>query len=584
MKKIIFVFLSFYNLLFSEPLTLLDNGTFYNGITCMRQDAWFSYRWCNATDPDYFFENNHIGIKMPYGTGYVYNFYNYTYVTCPVICTSNQTLINGVCVDNIPTCPLGEHNDETLEGSPCVPDYPIENDYLSPDTGSRFVSYADGVKCLIKGDFSATCYNTLGDTVPNRYYDGQMPTSINWDYINIDSSNNSVYKKLSLGETAFNLAYNAAGDFAAFVGAVAIMPFYPIIQTLYHDKVTDEAVQVYLDPSRPNAVKVDLASIPDTPLNDLADTETAVANSPTNKIILLDGTVVEKVVDTSWAGSGNPIYKYNVVKQGDSVFTNGHVTGSYMITSPDTIKIATIQPDNSLNVTEISKNELASNASANTDINYIQKNITAPSINNDGTTSSTTSTSVGTIDSKTGATTTTTSDGNTTIKDPAKPDLPVPAPITPNPAGGSTIDLSGIAGRLDKISNQLTKQNNFFGKLDSATASETANPIPTDASNGDWTSFATTWDNIKSSYDSVVTKGDELTNLVNGGFSLSLTGGELVTCPYNSTIDLVGTSIPVSFDLCKAFSLMRPVLYTMFYLIMVFTILSTSIKYILRMV
>lgn len=138
----------------------------------------------------------------------------------------------------------------------------------------------------------------------------------------------------------------------------------------------------------------------------------------------------------------------------------------------------------------------------------------------------------------------------------------------------------------DKISNQLTVQNKRNEDIDNTPLSGAfVHGIPSDGvSPYDWTSYQGTFDNLKSTIDGLNGQFEEMKSLFQNGFTLNLSGSPVDTCPYNSTIDLNGRAMPVSFDLCKTFSPMRPLFHGFFYIFFVFVITSFGVKSILRFV
>jgi hypothetical protein len=464
---------------------------------------------------------------------------------------------------------------------PCPSAGPSVVGNVISSSGTNFVKYSDDATMMIFTDGFAIAFDIDGNEIPNRAFNGATPPlkSFEENKAFIQNSNKK-YLDIKINNLPFIVVeQDGSGGFhSSGFSSPSTIIIDAVLMALSPKTVTGngESIVKTITPTveHPNAVSVDVTNINFDNI-DFSEYETKATTTPQS--IPNSNLLYEKLMDATRQASTFPS-----AKVGDTVIYPSDNPSTYINTNPDTIEMATKQADGSTKELTIDRPLLSNVYNGSADLPFTTSTISAPTINANGTTSvTTTTTSQGFVTSET--TVTTDANGSTSFV--------TTSPSVYNQGGGITstngtptnIDLSSVTSRLDKISNQLTKQNEFQDKLDKATATEITHGIPSDASSGDWLSLSTTWDNIKTSLDSVSTKGDELKTLVSGGFSLALTGGTVETCPYNSTIDLIGNSIPVSFDLCKAFSPMRPVLYTMFYLIMVFSIISSSIKLLFRM-
>ncbi|KIM03169.1 MAG: hypothetical protein KU29_12575 [Sulfurovum sp. FS06-10] len=294
--------------------------------------------------------------------------------------------------------------------------------------------------------------------------------------------------------------------------------------------------------------------------------------------------VTEANLKTIWDNAGGAgKLPPNALVLGSDIIHPTNNPNTAIINTPDTIKFVETKPDNTSTVIEVAKTALAQTATNNTNLPFTKTDYQAPTINNDGTVSQSATTSQGEAEALRDYITMTAQSGVMGVygADGLSPKTPtgVPAPIT-TPTGTGSIDLSGVNQRLDLIRNQMTKLNDG---LSGGELTNTPHTIPTDASGGSWNSYADTWNNLVSSFDSVGTKVGEVQSLFQDGFTLNLTGGSVSTCSHTFNLNITGSETQVSVDFCNVLSPFRPVVYTFFYLFFVASIIMFSFKIMIRM-
>lgn len=536
---------------------------------------------------------------------------SYETVTCP----SGQSLNDvGECVAPLsPVCQLGFHNDTSPEKL-CIADFPIAStDTLA--TGSKLINFEDGKMMLLRPDGSAEMWdkNTGEFIFPNRAYNGVIPPSASFNPLSFNPSEPIQYKELTFGDFVafeFNQAGLALKSVANVLAGAITLPIFMAISTKQQTPEGDIITQK----RSANAVSIDLSKM-DFSNIDFSEYENTATSTP--QTIPNTDIQVQKITTppnpkdpNNWAGAGSTIKGYSgVVSVGSVISLRPNNPNTALITSPTDVKIATIKPDGSVEATIFDKQDLKNTATNETPLRVKEIKITPEKLANDGTYSQEQTTKQSTltpstnnlagIDLRTGLPEIVDYNPRTGVKDgnlyststglpvgPGTPaGLPGVAPITPAPAGGTgSIDLSGVTSRLDKISNQLTLENQFFEKLDKATSSETANPIDHVKGQGLIDTFSTSWGNIKSDFDRITAMTDEAQNTIKQGFTFSLAHGIVNECPYSLDFDYGAGISVIKVDFCKSFSPLRPTLYVLFNLFFQSILLLFAFKSITRLV
>lgn len=521
-----------------------------------------------------------------------------------LICPHGQQELNGICEPLVDPCPSGAQMND--DWSACTGKIKYGEPLKNP-SGSFFVPFEDGslMYCRADGLCSTTAQN--GDIIDNHWYEGSVPQAPNIykDLLNeaLTSAGNLVGKTLQLAGYTIGLTASGGGillsDDNPVTGAInpGVLAGAGLVSlgNLFisdKDKVIstptsnhDNAVKVYFnDPITNN-----------TAISDSAPSDGSIAsvpNSDTQSQKLNEETL--KQYQNSWAGQGS---------LGATVLTPTNQPSLSILETADQIKSIEKLSDSSFKVTEVNKSDIANTVKNGTDLPYTEKQLDIK-INNDGTKSTTTTPTAGTVAPNTNANTKTTADGKTATSSPASN-----APSNAGTSDGKSIDLSGVTARLDSLGNQLTKLNGTAGSIEGNTASAkgsltsiqnqtasivnllnngdapvTAHTIPSDASGASWNSYSTTWENIKNSLNDVTTKVTEVKALFQNGFKVNLIGGAVSTCAYSSTVDFGYFTIPFEFDPCITASKYRNIFYTFFYLLFSIGILSFSVKVFLRLV
>lgn len=551
---------------------------------------------------------NYCSSACSVGTNTI-SYYDSTAIPQIPICTSNQHLENNVCVEN-PICYLGTHNDPANPQN-CIDDFPItKTDYL--ESGGVLIHYDDNKIMLLRRDGTGESWDlTTGEYFfPNRAFDGVVPPSASYNPFYFDKSQAIEYKELTFGDVA-GIAFNQAGvaikDVANWLQAPSLV--WTLALSTHKDTPTDtiskSGVSVTVSDHSSNNI-------------DLSTYENSASSQP--QPIPNTDIQVQKITTppnpkdpNNWAGAGSTIKGYTgVATVGDVVATSASNPNKALIDTPTDIKFVQKNPDGSMNETIFNKQDLKNTASSDTNLPFEQSTIQPSKMSNDGTYSAKKDTTESTIKPLTNEILETSKrtglplyvdynprtglkDGQTYNTDTGlpvgisptgtAPGISPVAPTIPAPAGGTgSIDLSGVTSRLDKISNQLTLENQFFEKLDKATASETVNPIDHVKGQGLIDTFSTSWENIKSDFDRITVMTDEAQNTIKQGFTFSLAHGSVNECAYTLDFDYgVGKSV-INVDFCKSFSPLRPTLYVLFNLFFQSILLLFAFKSITRLV
>ncbi|MDD3324301.1 MAG: hypothetical protein PHN38_04165 [Sulfurospirillaceae bacterium] len=134
----------------------------------------------------------------------------------PPVCTENQTLVNGVCVDNVPTCDFGYHNDTTVTGWPCKPDVdcPPTMKYYAEEVNWGF----DRKLCIPNPDLTPEdCANQGGTYIsPTTLLpDGVEPVTGAMTYNIVSAMGKGCYDMNYLKHIAFDQKIGEALSFGA---------------------------------------------------------------------------------------------------------------------------------------------------------------------------------------------------------------------------------------------------------------------------------------------------------------------------------------------------------------------------------
>lgn len=493
------------------------------------------------------------------GNQYVIYTDQFTYHLDTGTCQSPSTIVDGECVTPTPQCGEGTYlNPATLS---CVPFYPIA-DEETLESGSKNIIFEDGAMMIVNPDGTAVTFAPDGAKIPNRLYNGSIPEV---GYL-------SESKNIGVNGSDF-FTVNPLGIFLKS-SALALVQNTALLWTYFmsDQKETANGDVVDFKPTMNGvAVNISQETFDNIDFSEYEDKATTTPQTVPNTDL-----AYKKLSDAE-------ILQFLGATKEDTVFYKPNDPSYFVASNSDSVSVIKANPDGSAQKVEFQKNDLQNTATNKTDLQVTQTTISAPKINNDGTTTTTTNTSVGSVSTSTNTNTTTSSNGTTSTVNPTT-GTSTNGAITPSSDGtGSNINLSGVTSRLDKISNQLTKQNERNEQLDKIGDDAYAHGIPTGGTSPyDWTSYQATFENLKSTIDDLNGQADEIKALFQKGFTLNLSGTPVDSCPYNSTIDLNGRSIAVSFDLCKTFSPMRPLFHGFFYIFFLFVITSFGVKSILR--
>ncbi|AOO64563.1 furin-like repeat-containing protein [Sulfurospirillum halorespirans] len=639
MKKILLALMMISSFLFSGPhvtATYEGNDIYKSEGVCRKIGVWHDWSAGTTGYSAYNFEGGYIVIA-DFAKNQVH-YYLYTYATCPVpapTCTADQDLVAGVCV---PKCPTGSHVDSDL--NLCMGDY--NQTKTTFDNDNFIVYFSDGAEmyCDVSTEKCIT-HDKDFNVIPNRFLNpnlnpdgtvkdnGLIPDSLpvsSWLSTAYDAYGKPITNAVGQFFQALGwvIAYESTGDGSFVVsptGLNSLNPFAVLgsgLFTLGSAMVTPDDVVIATPTNTDNGVTVNVSSNSGVSFDQLSTVASSTPESGTPVFskngIYTQRQITEANLKTVWdnaAGVGK--MPANALILGSDIIFPTNSPSTALINSPTQVEIVKTSPDNTAQSIVVNKADLANTASSGTDLPYTVKDYKAPVINNDGTvTQATTSTPSSTSPSNGNTTSTNPTTGQTTTT----PSSTLSGTATTS--DGKSIDLSGVTGRLDSLGKQLEKLNGtaqsgneLLGSINNKSASmaNSLNSIQSSATNMNalmsqtsdglteqtWTNdiptdysvfntWQTTWNNLKSSVDTVTSKGDELKELVNGdSLTLDLPKGSLEQCPYNGSIDLVFAVIPLSFDFCTVLSPLRPVFYTMFYLFFVFGILFSSLKILMRM-
>lgn len=467
----------------------------------------------------------------------------------------------------LPQCGEGTYlNPATLS---CVPFYPIA-DEETLESGSKNIIFEDGAMMIVNPDGTAVTFAPDGAKIPNRLYNGSIPEV---GYL-------SESKNIGVNGSDF-FTVNPLGIFLKS-SALALVENTALLWTKFmsDDKQTanNDLIQFRPVADSPTAVNFSRVNFDNIDFSEYENKAT-----PTPQTVPNTDVAYKKLSDAE-------ISQFLGATKNDTVFYKPNDPSYFVASNSDAVSVVKVNPDGSAQKAEFQKNDLQNTANHNTDLPVKQTITPAPKINPDGTTTQIPDITQSTVSPNSNTSTNTSQSTGTPIIAPyGKGDKNTTAPATPappNPDGspnGYNIDLGGVTTRLERISNQLTKMNNRNDELDKIGDNAYAHGIPTGGTSPyDWTSHQATFENLKSTIDDLNGQADEIKALFQNGFTLNLSGTPVDTCPYNSTIDLDGRSIAVSFDLCKTFSPMRPLFHGFFYIFFVFVITSFGVKSILR--
>lgn len=630
MKKILLFLAFFYNFAFANVYGSIVNGIYLNGggVYCFKETAQVNQNinFSTSVMSAYAFYNN--GYIKVAGSSYsciqnsqagycqVEDVFSGVSVDASFCIPCDGTLqADGTCKPSIPTCATGSHYDTTV--SACMSDFETLGK-TTFDNGDFLVSWSDGASTFCSGSPSVCFTYDKGNNnrIANRYlnpefnpdgtikYDGAMPdeapVKTTLDYI-LNPIGNAVGNTLQYMGLGIMVSATGGGAlvYDKTVGLNALNPgvtlgagLVMLGKTISTDDVFFTAV-----PTVSNDVEVKLVEkSASTTVNNLDNFQSDSAYTKQ--------TVTSENVKTVWdsAGGVGKLPPNSLILGSDIIYPTSNPSKA-IVNTPDKIMIVETNPDNSSKITEIAKQDLANTANNNTDLILVQKEISAPTIQNDGTvtqTQTTTPVSVNPLNNFPTSTNTKTGlpdyvdyDPKTGLYDGAiystatgkAVTTPTGVPlgdavVKPNPDGTSTIDLTGVNTRLDKISNQLTKQNNSLDKIintSNFSAETITHDIPTDYSTLD--SWQETWNNLKSDFDNVASTADELTSLVNGSpLTLNFPKGSVTTCPTSSDIDFGYFMVSSGTDYCQLFSPFYPIFYLFTYVSLMLTTAFFAIK------
>lgn len=492
-------------------------------------------------------------------------YYTNWYASVGGQCPSGTTLnSHGVCSSEpeLPQCGEGTYlNPATLS---CAPTYPIA-DEETLESGSKNVIFEDGAMMIVNPDGTAVTFAPDGAKIPNRLYNGSIPEV---GYL-------SEFKNVGIGDSNF-FTVNPLGIFlkssAEFViGNTALL----WTKWLSDGKQTANNDVVEFRPVSNSPTAVNISSVN---FDNIDFSEYENKSSSTPQTVPNTNMSYQKVTPEN-------SQQFPSAYEGDTVFYKNNDTSNFVASNSSAVAVVKANPDGSSQKLEISKNDLQNTANHNTDLPVKQTITPAPKINADGTTTQIPEITQATVAPNTNNSTNTNSTTGTPIIAPyGKGDPNTKAPISPNPSGtGSNIDLGGVTSRLDRISNQLTKINNRNDEIDKAVVADVQHGIPSVPA--EWDTWQTTWNNLRTDLDNVVTKADELKSLIEGEpLTLNLARGGVQSCPHTYSFDLNGRNVQGSFDLCQVLAPARLAMYSIFYLVFVGTTLFFSVKILFRLV
>jgi len=578
MKKILIIIFCLHTYSFSSlPALILHNNNYYFSPTTNTCPASYSYYSSSYTCASGHWPSDPVIYRTGECTAYTSACIAPNYATVTYV---KYNSVSPTKPSDSQICPDPSTVYDSVANACTPPLAPTITGELTLDTGTKIIHFSDESSMYVLPDGTALAWDIDGNEIPNREYNGAVPALATFEENQaFDPNSNKKYIDVSFnGLPVFLIQKNGAAGFhgsqltpiASIVSALGMMAVSPKTVSGTGDSIEMSPAPT---PEHPNAKQLNV-----TKMNfdnvDFSEYENKATSTPQQ--IPDSNLLYEKIMDATRQAQNFPS-----ASLGDTVIYENSNPSSYVNVNPNTLEVATVQPDKSVTEITFDKNSFENAYNSDTGILFSSTTISAPQINNDGSTSvTTTTTSQGFITSET--TVTTDANGSTSFVSTS--------PSVYNSGGGVTsvngtptnIDLSGVTTRLDKISNQLTKQNERNDNLDKIDNGAFTHDIPTDTSAGDLSNYTSTLDTLQESIDDLITQGDTIKSLFENGFSPILTGGELTTCPYNSTISLNGSDIPVSFDLCRSFAPMRPLLYTMFYLFFVVSMVGFSFKLLFR--
>lgn len=428
--------------------------------------------------------------------------YKYAVVSSTSPCSSNQTLTNGQCVNNVPTCNAdqildtatntckpkcvtGSHYDATLKI--CSSDFEQDDKYTF-ENGNFIVYWADGAEtyCDVSEEKCIT-HDKNFKVIPNRYlnpelapdgtiaHGGLVPNSLP-----VSSWGSAVYD--TLGKPLVNAAgfvLQALGTYIAIeatgsgsylvnpTGLNSINPFAVLgagLFTLGSAMVTPDEVVVATPTNTDNGVKVNVSTNSGVSFDSLSSVSSSTPQNGTPAFspngIYTYKQITDANLKTVWdtAGGVGKLPPTALVLGSDIIYpTNNPNTA--IINSPTQIEIVKTSPDNTAQSVVINKADLANTASSGTDLPYAVKDYKAPVINNDGTVTQPITSTPSSISPTT---------GNNMSTDPitgeTKTQNAANASGVANMSDGKSIDLSGIKGSIDQLGKQLEKGNGLLEK------------------------------------------------------------------------------------------------------------------------
>lgn len=560
------------------------------------------------------------------------------------ICTADQDLVAGICVPKCPSgqsvgtdgrcagaCSSGSHWDYNATVPACAGDIKY-GEKLLHDSGAYHVLFADGALMYCRTDGKCTTTNLEGNVIDNRWYEGSIPPAPNvyTDLFNdaLTITGNLIGKTLQFAGYTVGLSASGAGLLmsdnpvtgALNPGVLAGAGLVSLGNLLVSDS---EKILMTPKQNEPMNVKIVTNSSSSSDSFDSVSSKTPSDGTPvfSQNGLYTYKQITDANLKTVWdTAAGVGTLPPNSLVRGSDIIYPTNNPNTAIINSPTQVEIIKTNPDNTAQSVVINKSDLANTAKNGTDLPYVAKDYAAPQINNNGTvTQPTTSTPSSTSPKTNDTVSTNPKTGDTTTQNAAN------ASGVATTSDGKSIDLSGVKGSIDQLGKQLEKGNGLLEKgngllekgnslaeagngilngiksdtgsmrgslndikdlmsqsSDGLSEHEWTNGIPTDYSV--FETWKDTWNNLKTSYDSVSSKGDELLGIVNGdSLTLDLPKGSVQQCPYNGSLDFVFAQIPLSFDLCAVFFPLRAVFYTMFYLFFVFKILFASLKTLMRM-
>ena len=446
--------------------------------------------------------------------------------------------------------------------------------------GTNLIDFDDNATMMILSDGTASTWDIDGNEIPNREYNGVTPSPLVFVDDGFTPNTNKKYYDITFNGLP---VFVADKDSAGF-HLTSLLPLNAL-QTLTMMAVTPKTVTKSGDDiqkipaptaQHPNAVSIDVTSMNFDNV-DFSEYENTATSTPTP--IPNSDIVVEKITPETQK-------KHPSISSGTVIAHSNMPWSEFIATTPTTVAIAKENSDGSVTQTVIQKSDIQNTVNNGTDLPFVTQTITPPSIQSDGTTAQTTTVvAQGSTSPITGTTTTTnpTTGSTTTVQNPITGTSTTAT--TTSPSGNGSVDLSGVTSRLDKISNQLTKVNDFNDGLKNAVVSgDVKNTIDTSKIQGLIDTFSTSWDNIKADFERVATLTDEAKNTINNGFTFNLAHGAVTQCPYTGDIDLIVRTVPIEIDLCKVFSSVRPVFYVLFNLAFQVLLFMFAFKSVLRLV